>query len=258
MSWSAAATASVGTTKSILDYYDAKKQEKKAKKLESELSRPDYLIPPSEKAALESAKAQASMRRLPNQSAIEGRLDQTTASKIAMLERLGGGGATTINAAARAYGDQMDAENELGVAAGNMYLRNQDIYRNELHNMGDYEMKQWDWDTRMPYEQKAAAVMALKEAAARNKRAARDNFFGTQSQFFQSNPFGKVGNMGGGGQSTPPPTANPYQTGIVTDPYQQTAPPVTWESDPNAGQQVLPGNQRQSMWDSWDYGGIKY
>src|SRR6478609_5476279 len=107
-------------------------QEEKANELAKGLVRPDFEIPQAEKEALASAKAQAGRTRLPGQDAIEGRLDSTTANTIAMIERMGIGGPTSINAASSAYGNQLEKENELGIASGNMALKNQDIYRDQL------------------------------------------------------------------------------------------------------------------------------
>jgi hypothetical protein len=174
----------LGMASSIPQWLQGKKQEDRAEELGLNLRRPTLGVPESQQRALTSAEEQAKMTRLPGQSAIEGRLDQTTANTIAMLERLGGGGPTTINAASRAYGNQMDKEAELGVQAGNMFLRNQDILRNELGQTADYEQQAWNYNERMPYEQKAAAIEALKEASIKNKNAAFTNVFGSLSSLF--------------------------------------------------------------------------
>lgn len=181
-----------GLLSSIPQWLTGNSQEERANELSSKLVRPTMGIPESQTRALTSAEEQAKMTRVPGQSAIEGRLDQTTANKIAMLERLGGGGPTTINAASRAYGDQLDAENKLGIEGANMYLRNQDVLRNELGQTAGYEQQAWNWNERMPYEQKATAIEALKEGGMRNKFAAWNNVFGGLSSLF--------GGMGADGQ----------------------------------------------------------
>jgi len=155
------------------------KQGKRADQLSKDLVRPEFDIPDSAERALASAEAQARMTRLPGQDLIEGRLDQTTANKIAMIERMSMGGPTAINAAGSAYGQQMDAENELGVQAANMRLNNQAILRNELGAMAGYENQKWNWDRRMPFEQTAAAIEALREGSMRNKNAAWKDLFGS-------------------------------------------------------------------------------
>lgn len=199
----------LGAISSIPQWLTGESQEDRADQLSSTLVRPRMSVPESQTRALTSAEEQAKMTRIPGQSAIEGRLDQTTANKIAMLERLGGGGPTTINAASRAFGDQMDAENRLGIEGANMYLRNQDVLRNELGKTADYENQAWNWNERMPYEQKAIAIQALKEGAMKNKFAGWNNIFGSLSSFFGGMGSGGDGFdfnsiFGGGGNSSSP------------------------------------------------------
>lgn len=241
---------------SVPQWLSGRDQEARADELAANNRRPTFAVPESQNRALASAEYQAGMTRLPGQSGIEGRLDQTTANKVAMLERLSPGGATTINSASRAYGQQMDAENDLGERASNMWLRNQDVLGNELDDQADYEMKAWDWNERQPYQDRSAAIEALREGGMRNKNAAWKNVFGAGSAFF-GNLMGGNADMswldtlmnnnpvGGGGQP------------ITTDPNQMPRGPVSGGSNPMIGQQTLPGNQRMPMWNSFDYGGIR-
>lgn len=174
----------LGAVSTIPQWMTAFNQDERADELASGLVRPRMDVPESQKRALMSAEEQAKMTRLPGQSGIEGRLDQTTANKIAMIERLGTGGPTSINAASRAYGQQMDAENELGIKAADMYLRNQDVLRNELGQTAGYEQQAWNWNERMPFEQKQTAIEALREGSIRNKNAAFKDLVGGLSSFF--------------------------------------------------------------------------
>lgn len=174
----------LGAVSAIPQWITGENQEDRADQLSSRLIRPEMEVPESQKRALTSAEQQAKMTRLPSQSAIEGRIDQTTANKIAMIERIAGGGPTAINAASRAYGQQMDAEADLGKAAAEMNLRNQDILRDELGKTAGYEMSAWNWNERLPYEQKATAIEALREASIRNKNAAFKDLTGGLATFF--------------------------------------------------------------------------
>lgn len=182
-------------------------QEKRADELGKSLTRPVMGVPESQKQALSSAEAQSTMTRLPGQSGIEGRLDQTTANTLAMLERLSTGGPTMINAASRAYGNQMNAENELGVNAANMYLRNQDIYRNELGKTAEWENRAWQWNEMQPYLQKVNAIEALREGGIRNKYGAGQDLFGvlgntaTGLSFFDTDTSWMKDLFGGSGAS---------------------------------------------------------
>jgi len=134
----------------------------------SDNDRPDYNIPEQATNALKSAERQAAERRMPGQSAIEGRLDSTTANTLQTIERMIDSPISGINAASRAYGNQLEKETDLGVKAADFALRNQDILRSEQNRMAEWENKQEDWNTRTPYLQKAAQLSALKEAGLTN------------------------------------------------------------------------------------------
>lgn len=180
------------------DLWQANQQGKRADELQRNTVRPLFNIPESEKKSLLSAEEQARMTRLPGQSAIEGRLDQTTANQVNMVERMGTGGATSINAASRAYGMQQDKENELGIAAANMRLNNQQILRDELDENAQWQNKAWEWDTANPYMQKMAAIAALREAQLRNRNTGVKNLIGGLGNTAMMGAMGDDGVTGGG------------------------------------------------------------
>lgn len=180
MSWVAAAGLAIGVGSSLYQGYQAYKQGERADELAAKNgARPMMPIAQGYTDALESAKAQAKLTRLPGQSAIEGRLDQTTANQISMLDRSSLGGADMINAAGRVYGNQQAKENELGVQAAGMRLHNQDILRNEEHNMGAQQNLQFDTNQLQPWKDNAAAIAALREGSMRNMNSALKNVFGS-------------------------------------------------------------------------------
>lgn len=168
----------LGAAESVPNIWYGIQQNRKADKLASELQRPEFDIPESQKQALQSAENQAGMTRLPGQSTIEGRLDQITANQLNSIERLGPGGPTSINAAGQAYGQQMQKENELGVAAAENWNQNQHALRNQLDRMSEWEFKKWAWDKQLPYQNKAEAIAALREGSMRNIDNAFKDIFG--------------------------------------------------------------------------------
>lgn len=174
----------LGLISSIPQWLTGDRQQNRADDLSEGLQRPWMDIPESQMRALQSAEAQAALTRLPGQGAIEGQLDQTTANQIAMIERMGVGGPTSINAASRAYSMQQEKENQLGIAAAGMRLNNQQILRDELGDQAGWEQQQWNWNERMPYEGKVRAIEALREGALRNKNAAWKNIFGMGANIF--------------------------------------------------------------------------
>jgi len=160
------------------DWWLANQQKDKVNQLEQNNVRPEAVTPQADIDALNNAKGLASMTRLPGQNAIEGKLDEITANKVALAERNGIGGPTSINAASRAYGDQMDKENELGVAAATNYNKNQAALRDEEHNIGNNERSNWDWNYGQPYTAKQKAIAALKGSSLNNQTQAFSNISG--------------------------------------------------------------------------------
>jgi hypothetical protein len=163
---------------SIPNWVAAFNQNKQAKELESGLSRPGFEIPQGAQDALSSAENQAQMTRLPGASAMEGQIEQSTANSIDAIERLGPGGATSINAAGMAYGNEQNKKTQLGIAGSEMWLRNQDILRNEQNRMGEWQNRAWEWDKAQPYIAKTDAIRSLKEGSMRNYDNAFKDLFG--------------------------------------------------------------------------------
>lgn len=252
---------------SIPNWMAGIKQSRTADKLQSELQRPDFEIPESQKQALQSAKNQASMTRLPGQSAIEGRLDQTTANQLDMIERMGVGGATSLNAASQAFSNQQSKENELGVQAAENYNRNQQMLRSQLDRMSDWEFKKWTWDKQLPYQNKAEAIAALREGSMRNiDNAFKDTFGGAANMLLADSLYGNkdlswVDRMfGGGGKSTDPSSVTPE---IMPDNLQgMPIKPTKQEFFKQQGLEPLPinplpanVNDNNMPWNQGQYGG---
>jgi hypothetical protein len=218
---------------SAYDWWRSNKQENRAEELERNNIRPRLDVPQSQQEALASAKAQAQMTRLPGQDAIEGRFDNVTGNKVATVERMGPGGATSINAASRAYSDQLDKESELGVTTANMRLNNQGILRDELRRNAEWEQKAWDWNTGQPYMQKQAAIAALKEASILNQNTAFKNLIGGLGYTAFMGAVGDDGKIGGGdgwfdkGAKTTPQTPTTPGSSIATPNFDYLLTPQT-------------------------------
>lgn len=206
--------AATSLISSAWDWFRSNEQEERADELERRNIRPDFEIPGSATKSLQSAENQAKLTRLPGQGAIEGRLDRVTADKIATVERMGVGGPTSINAASRAYGQQMDAENELGIKAAEFQVRNQDILRNELGKMAGWEKMKWDWDKGQPYLSNAEAIANLREASIRNENTAFKNLVGG---FGNSAMMAWWGSQGGASpQTSPTDMPSDFKTDVWT------------------------------------------
>jgi len=172
------AVAGLSALSSLPNWYQAWKQDQRADELAKGLKRPDFEIPQSELESLASAQAQAGMTRLPGQSGIEGQLENTAANEVANVERMGTGGANDINAASRVYSGLQGKQNELGIKASDMWLRNQDVLRSQLDQNAEWQQKKWEWDKQQPYENTAKAISALREGSARNFDTGWKDLFG--------------------------------------------------------------------------------
>lgn len=149
--------------------------------------RPEMEIPESAQAALGSAELQSTMTRLPGQASIEGRLDRVTANTLNTIERLGDSPVANVNAAARAYGNQLDKETELGIKGGEMWLRNQDVLRTEQNRMANWEQKKWQTNEMDPYMSKVAAISAMRGAGIQNLTGGLQDILGVLSKFGYAN-----------------------------------------------------------------------
>lgn len=231
----------LGLASSIPQWLTGRDQDIRADELSQGLERPFMDIPASQNRALASAEAQAKLAQLPGYNAISGQLDQTTAAQVAMIERMGVGGPTSINAASRAYGMQQEKENELGIAGAQMRLRNQQILRDELGDQAQWEQEKWNWNERMPYEAKVKAIEALREGAIRNKNSAWKNIFGFGANVFSGmdggEPWWKGLSFGSGGNPPSAATTQPslsqlqpkaYEASVTQSPEQKRVFELMW------------------------------
>ena len=246
---------------SAYDWWTSSQQKKKADEMQKNNIRPNLGIPESEQRSLASAENQAGMTRLPGQSAIEGRLDQTTADQVAMVERQGIGGPTSINAASTAYGNQQQKENELGIASANMQLNNQQILRDELDENAQWQQKAWDWNVGDPYMSKQTAIASLREAQLRNRNTAVKNLVGGLGNTAMMGMMGNDGVMGGGDGwfdsiAKSSSSAKGYSSPINIDNFQSNTQNSTGASNPNNGQEEK-FNYTDKMMQGWIWGGGK-
>lgn len=246
---------------SAYDWWTSRQQGKRADAMQKNNVRPTLAIPESEQRSLASAENQAKMDRLPGQSAIEGRLDQTTANQVAMVERQGIGGATSINAASSAYGMQQNKENELGIAAANMKLNNQQILRDELDENSQWQQKAWEWNVADPYMTKQTAISSLREAQLRNRNTGFKNLVGGLGNTAMMGALGEDGLMGGGDGwfDQIAKTSNPHPKGysglMKVDGFQANTQNSTGASNPMAGNEEIQPNYTDKFFQNWASGG---
>lgn len=133
--------------------------------------RPAYEIPQAIQEATNSARYQAGMTRLPGQNIMEDRLGRTTSNALGDLKEVSNSPSQLGANIAKVYGNQMNAENNLGIKAGENWQNNQGLLRSQLGQLGRYQDYQFDYNQNQPYQAKMAASSALREGAFRNLSA---------------------------------------------------------------------------------------
>lgn len=153
--------------KSIVQGHQAKKLAK--------TPRPEFAIPQGVIDAVNNAKYVASMRELPGQNLMEGRIGQNLSRGIADLKNVASSPAELSTNIARMYSGSNNAINDIGLAAGQNWLNNQTGLRQALGQLGQAQDKQWQINKFQPYQNNMAASAALREGSFRNLSAAGQN-----------------------------------------------------------------------------------
>lgn len=135
-------------------------------------NRPYYEIPKAITEATNNAKYQAGMTMLPGQNLLEDRLGRNTSNAIADIKNVSTNPSQLGANIAKVYGNQMNAENNLGVQAAQNWSSNQGLLRNQLNALGNYQNQQFEYNQNQPYQAAMAAKSALKEGAFRNLTSA--------------------------------------------------------------------------------------
>lgn len=157
------APAAINLGKSGVQAYQAKQLGK--------TPRPTYQIPQAVNEATNNARYLAGMTQLPGQNLMEDRLGRNTSNALADLKEVSNSPSQLGANLAKVYGNQMNAENNLGIQAGQNWMNNQSLLRNQLGALGNAQNYQFDYNQNQPYQAKMAASSALREGAFRNLSA---------------------------------------------------------------------------------------
>lgn len=180
-------------------------QAHKAKKL-AETPRPEYQIPDALLKSVNNAKFISSMRELPGQNLMEGRVGQNLSRGIQDLKDVSSSPAELAANVSRMYSGSNDAINNIGMAAGQNWLNNQAGFRQALNQLAGAQDRQWQINKFDPYANDMAASAALREGAFRNISAAGQNIASGLSGYgnmkFMENLYGGGDNSIGSGTSS--------------------------------------------------------
>lgn len=229
-------------------------QAAQAKKFERD--RPDFLIPQEEQQALNSAKYQASLTELPGQDLMEQKLGRSTSNALIDLNRSADSPSAILGNIAEVYDRQMQKQNDLDIAAAKMFVDNQGVLRNELHSMGEWKAREWDYNENQPYQAGAAAASAARGSGMQNIMTGVSNATGAGSNYlfakelmkdYQDNWQNQLMKQVVQQQVAGNATYNPSPTAITTAPVTDTGTPVALSQDPK---------YKYGLFDSIPFGGI--
>ena len=146
----------------------------KANKL-SKTERPNYKIPEAVQQQLNQSRYLASMRELPGQNIMEGRIGENIGKGVSELKSVSANPADLASNVAKMYSSGNNSINDIGLQAGQQWLNNQSLLNQNLGAMGQYQDKQFDINEMQPYKNDMAASAALREGAFRNLSSAGQN-----------------------------------------------------------------------------------
>jgi hypothetical protein len=150
-----------------LDLIKAAKQKNQLNQF-AKIERPKYNIPQGVLDAVNQSKYLASMRELPGQNLMEGRLGQNTAKGIAEMRNVAANPADLASNVAKLYASQNQGLQDIGMKAGQNWLGQQGQLNQALLRLGNYQDKQFEYNQNQPYQAAKGAESALRQASYEN------------------------------------------------------------------------------------------
>lgn len=175
------------------------KQGRQADELTENLTDPVYNIPSSAEAALANAKAMASSRYMPGQTALQNRIEQGTANAMSDVMRFSRSPQDALSAITAIGARNNDLELDLASTAAMDYQNRQRELRQQQGVMAGYQDKKWTNDVLNKFLRDSAAASALENASIRNKYEAVKggvNAVGTFMGNLKTNGGGTTTDMG--------------------------------------------------------------
>ena len=112
------------------------------------------------------------MTELPGQNLMEAKIGQNLSKGVSELERVSTNPADLASNVAKMYMSGNESINDIGLEAGQQYLRNQGLLTDALGSIAGYRDKAFEINEMQPYENNMAASAALREGSFRNASAA--------------------------------------------------------------------------------------
>lgn len=175
-------------------------QQQKAKKLAAGLVRPKYEVPKTITEAVEQARQLAMERMLPGQSRTEERISAATAGGVEAAKEAGAGSAGVLSAASRLGKGEQISQLELGRQAAEANLQNKARLSSILMGAAPAEEKAFEYNTIAPYQERAAAISALKGSGMQNVQGAVEGIGQIGTSALLSELGGKIGGDGWSGK----------------------------------------------------------
>jgi hypothetical protein len=163
------------------------KQGRESKRLSENLTDPVYNIPSSAEAALANAEAMARSRYMPGQTALQNRIEQSTANAMGDVMRFSRSPQDAMSAITAIGARNNDMELDLASRSAMDYQNRQRELRQQQGVMADYQDKKWTNDVLNKFLRDSAAASALKNASMRNKYEAAKGAFNAGGTFIGNN-----------------------------------------------------------------------
>ncbi len=140
-----------------------------ARKMNKNLGeRPEFETPQSVVNANILSQKMAANRFLPNQAYAEQSLNTSLAQGADNIYDSAGSSSEALAALTNLYGSRMASQNELASMAANNANNNMGNYINDLRSTAPYELQAFEFNKVLPWEQKTAAIEAMRGAGFEN------------------------------------------------------------------------------------------
>jgi hypothetical protein len=186
------------------------KQNRLAKKIDPK--RPTMTTPKAMQQAVGLAQQRA-MAGMPGMGQAQNNLRASTAN-LGRAASMTGSSSNALAALAAGQSNQNQGMNQLAVQNANFRNQGMANLQGQLGQLGQQQMREFDYNQNQPYQQQAAAKSALRQASMTNANTAFGTLAGAGMNYMNAvngNPFGGANISKLGGNTNQAPATDPYQ-----------------------------------------------
>lgn len=203
--------------------------------------RPTYDIPEEVDSSINNIRSLMSVE-LPGASIMRNRASGITANTVAAAEGAARNPSDVLYALGNANENEQQANENIGIAGANNFLKENEEYRKALMTKAGYQDKKFAYNKDQPYQDKARAAANLIGAGIQNEHNGMNTILSS---------FGNFGNVLGASGVTGGAPAAKTNTGGFTPTTDQSAP--QYGGFPNQFAQDADKKYQQQQQDILDY-----